>query len=277
MAAEAFEIANGIRVGSGEPLLLIAGPCVIESREQTLQAAEQLAAITEKVGIPFIFKSSFDKANRTSIDSFRGPGLDTGLKILAEAREMHGVPVLTDIHSPDQAASVAEVADVLQIPAFLCRQTDLLLAAGNSGKTVNVKKGQFLSPWDVINIVAKIRSGGGQRVMITERGCSYGYSNLVVDFKSIPIIREAGVPAVFDATHSVQLPGGLGDRSGGLRHFVPTLARAAVAAGCDALFMEVHPDPDNAPCDGPNMWPLDLLEQLLLELNSLAETAREWR
>jgi 2-dehydro-3-deoxyphosphooctonate aldolase (KDO 8-P synthase) len=262
MAVESFEIAGGIRVGGGEPLLLIAGPCVIESRELAMNAAERIGGIVARLGVPWIYKSSYDKANRTSVDSFRGPGPQEGLAILAEVRKEFGVP---------------EVADVIQIPAFLCRQTDLLTAAGKTGKAVNVKKGQFLSPWEVPNIVEKVRSAGGRRVMVTERGSSFGYNHLVVDMKSIPLIRGAGVPAVFDATHSVQLPGGEGHRSGGLRDFIPTLARAAVAAGADALFLEVHPDPDAALCDGPNMWPIDRLEELLLQLLKLADAARAWR
>lgn len=257
--------------------MLIAGPCVIESRDQTLGAAESIADVAHQVGLPFVFKSSYDKANRTSIESYRGPGKLEGLEILAEVREQLGLPVLTDIHSPEQADEAAAVADIIQVPAFLSRQTDLLVAAGRTDKAVNVKKGQFLSPWDVPNIVAKVRAGGCSRVMVTERGSSFGYNNLVVDMKSISLIRQAGIPAVFDATHSVQLPGGEGNRSGGLRQYIPTLARAAVAAGADALFMEVHPEPDNAPCDGPNMWPMDRLESLLLEIKALAEVAQAWR
>ena len=277
MSVEAFEISPGIGIGDGAPLLLIAGPCVIESREQALEVAERAAAAAAGVGLPYVFKSSFDKANRTAISSFRGPGMQEGLEILGEVGERVGVPVLTDVHLPDQVEAAAAVADVIQVPAFLCRQTDLLVAAARSGRVVNVKKGQFLSPWEVPNIVGKVRSAGGSRLMITERGSSFGYSNLVVDMKSIPLIREAGVPAVFDATHSVQLPGGEGNRTGGLRQFVPTLARAAVAAGADALFLEVHADPDSAPCDGPNMWPLDRLEELLRDVAALAEVARAWR
>ncbi len=277
MSVEAFEISPGIGIGGGEPLLLIAGPCVIESREQALEVAERAAAIAAAVGLPYVFKSSYDKANRTAISSFRGPGMQEGLEILGEVGERVGVPVLTDVHLPDQVEAAAAVADVIQVPAFLCRQTDLLVAAARSGRAVNVKKGQFLSPWEVPNIVEKVRSAGGSRLMITERGSSFGYNNLVVDMKGIPLIREAGVPAVFDATHSVQLPGGEGNRTGGLRQFVPTLARAAVAAGADALFLEVHTDPDSAPCDGPNMWPLDSLEELLRQVAALAEVARAWR
>lgn len=277
MSVISFEVAPGIRVGGGEPLLLIAGPCVIESRRQSLEAAEMVKDIAGRVGLHVVFKSSYDKANRTSIESFRGPGRTEGLEILAEVKERVDIPVLTDIHAIDQAAEAAAVADIIQIPAFLCRQTDLLVAAGGTGKVVNVKKGQFLSPWDIPNIVTKVRSGGGERVMVTERGSSFGYHSLVVDMKSLPLIRAAGVPAVFDATHSVQLPGAEGKSSGGQRQFVPTMARAAVAAGADALFLEVHADPDNAPCDGPNMWPMNELEKLLREIKTLAELAREWR
>lgn len=277
MKVPPFEICPGIGIGSFKPLLLIAGPCVIESRELALKAAEQVAEIVSRLEIPWVYKSSYDKANRTSVDSFRGPGPEEGLQILSEIKKQFDIPVLTDIHSPEQAAEAAKVADIVQIPAFLCRQTDLLLAAGRTGRAVNVKKGQFLSPWEVPNIVAKIRSTGNERVMVTERGSSFGYNHLVVDMKSLPVIRDAGVPAVFDATHSVQLPGGAGDRSGGLRRFIPTLACAAVAAGADALFLEVHPDPDNALCDGPNMWPIPQLEILLKNILSLSEIAAAWR
>ncbi|HET6454980.1 MAG TPA: 3-deoxy-8-phosphooctulonate synthase [Armatimonadota bacterium] len=277
MAVESFEIASGIRVGGGEPLLLIAGPCVIESRELALSAADQIAEIVKQIGIPWVYKSSYDKANRTSVDSFRGPGPEEGLRILSDVKNQFGVPILTDIHTPGQAAEAAEVADVVQIPAFLCRQTDLLTAAGRTGRTVNVKKGQFLSPWEVPNIVAKLRSAGCDRIMVTERGSSFGYNHLVVDMKSLPIIRDSGVPAVFDATHSVQLPGGEGDRSGGLRRFIPTLAHAAVAAGADALFLEVHPDPDKALCDGPNMWPISQLHSFLEGVLSISKISGKWR
>lgn len=275
MAALPIEIVPGIRVGDGEQLLLIAGPCVIESRDQLFETAEKTKSIAEKLGIPFIFKSSFDKANRSSIKSYRGPGLQKGLALLQEVKRECNVPVLTDFHAPEQAAAVAEVADVIQVPAFLCRQTDMLVAAAKTGKTVNVKKGQFLSPWDVANIVEKIHESGGSQVTITERGSSFGYRNLVVDMKSIQVIREAGIPLVFDATHSVQLPGGRGDSTGGERQFIPTLAKAAVAAGADALFMEVHPSPESALSDGPNMWPLDKLESLLRQVMAIAEAVRK--
>ena len=248
---------------------LIAGPCVLESLDLALEAALRLADMARKLSLPVIFKSSFDKANRTSLSSFRGPGLREGLSWLAEIKEDTGLPVLTDIHEPGQAEEVAEVADVLQIPAFLSRQTDLLLAAGETGRIVNVKKGQFLAPWDVKPALEKIASTGNKNIWITERGSGFGYNNLVVDFRSFPIMAGHGFPVIFDATHSVQLPGGQGSSSGGQREFVPHLARAAVAAGAAGIFMEVHPDPDKALCDGPNMWPLDKLEPLLRDLLKL--------
>lgn len=245
---------------------LLAGPCVLESRQLALDVARELAAISKRLDLPIVFKSSFDKANRTSVTSFRGPGMAMGLDWLAEVREASGLPVVTDIHLPEQAAPVGEVADVLQIPAFLCRQTDLLVAAAETGRIVNVKKGQFLAPWDMKNVTEKLRSAGNGRVWLTERGASFGYNNLVVDMRSIPIMRGFGAPVVFDATHSVQLPGGRGGSSGGQREFVPALASAAVAAGASGVFMEVHPDPDNALCDGPNSLPLAKLEGLLKRL-----------
>lgn len=249
------------------PLFFIAGPCVLEGLEQARKAAADLAALQEELDVCLIFKSSFDKANRTSIGSYRGPGLETGLRWLEQIKRETGLPVLTDIHSPDQARPAAEVADVLQIPAFLSRQTDLLVAAAETGALINVKKGQFLAPWDMEGVVGKIRQAKNERVWLTERGAAFGYNNLVVDFRSIQIMQSLGAPVVFDATHSVQLPGGRGDRSGGQREFVPLLARAAVAAGCDGVFMEVHSDPEQALCDGPNMWPLsrtrDLFKTLL--------------
>lgn len=259
-STEEVEVGN-ISVGGARPLVLIAGPCVIEGMDQTMRAAETLVDICSRVGMPLIFKSSYDKANRTSVSSFRGSGMDEGLKILDLVREKFEVPVTSDVHDISQMEAVSSVVDLLQIPAFLCRQTDLLSAASGTGLAVNVKKGQFLAPWDVESIKGKVRDGDG--LMITERGSSFGYNNLVVDYRSFPIIRGLGIPVVFDATHSLQLPGGLGDRSGGMREFVPHLSRAAVACGVDALFMEVHPDPDHAPCDGPNMWPLGDLEELL--------------
>ena len=250
---------------------ILAGPCVIESREITLQAAEVLAAIADKLDLPLVFKSSFDKANRTSVTSFRGPGLDEGLEILAEVKKVTGLPVVTDIHHPDQAAPVAEVADVLQIPAFLCRQTDLLVASAKTGKIINIKKGQFLAPWDMKNAVEKVRASGNEQVWLTERGSTYGYNNLVVDMRSIPEMSRFDVPVVFDATHSVQIPGGLGGASGGQREYVPVLASAAVAAGADGVFLECHPDPDKALCDGPNSLSLDSVESLLIRLKGIWE------
>ena len=253
---------------------ILAGPCAIESRDISLQTAETLAGLSKKLDIPIVFKSSFDKANRTSVTSFRGPGMVNGLKILAEVKELTGLPVVTDIHHPEQAKPVAEVADVLQIPAFLCRQTDLLVAAAKTGRVVNIKKGQFLAPWDMKNAVEKVRASGNDKVWLTERGSTYGYNNLVVDMRSISQMQKFGVPVVMDATHSVQLPGGLGSMSGGQREYVPILASAAVAAGADGVFMEVHPDPDKALCDGPNSLPLDQVEPLLVRLKALWELNR---
>lgn len=255
---------GNIEIGNRTKPALIAGPCVIEDRDKTLRVAEALAVMCSKMDIPLIFKASFDKANRTSLDSFRGPGLEKGLEVLAAVRDETGVPVTSDVHNLDQIVTAGRVLDLLQIPAFLCRQTDLLTAAADTGKPVNIKKGQFLAPWDVKGIAGKADRSGN--LLITERGTTFGYNNLVVDFRAFPMIRELGVPVVFDATHSLQLPGGLGTSSGGLRQYVPHLCRAAVACGVDALFMEVHPDPDRAPCDGPNMWPLDQLEELLTQV-----------
>lgn len=257
------QISPNIRIGEGQPLALIGGPCVIESESSTLKIAAEIRKVCDRLNIPFIFKSSFDKANRTSIHSFRGQPIDRGLAILQRVKEEIGVPVLTDIHLPHQAAIAAEVVDILQIPAFLCRQTDLLLAAAATGKTVNVKKGQFLAPWDMKNAIAKLEESGHNRIMLTERGTSFGYNTLVVDFRSLPQMRALGYPVVFDATHSVQMPGGQGNKSGGQREFVPYLARAAAAIGIDALFMEIHEDPDNALSDGPNMIALSQLESVL--------------
>lgn len=245
---------------------LIAGPCALESLDLALEVADSLARIASEKSLTVIFKSSFDKANRSSLDSFRGPGLKQGLEWLARVKERTGLPVLTDIHEPRQAEVVARVADVLQIPAFLCRQTDLLLAAADTGRIVNVKKGQFLAPWDMRPVVAKLRSTGNARIWLTERGSCFGYNNLVVDFRSLPLMSELGHPVVFDATHSVQLPGGKGHASDGQRGFAPMLARAAVAAGCRGVFLEVHPRPDQALCDGPNSWPLHGLPALIDDL-----------
>ena len=249
------EIGN-YRVGMGTPLLWIAGPCVIESRDFTLRIAEELNAIADQLKLALVFKASFDKANRTSGQSFRGIGIDEGLKILAEVKKQTGLPITTDVHEISQVVTVAEVCDILQIPAFLARQTDLLAAAGRTGRVVNVKKGQFMAPWDMKNVVAKLREVGNERVLLTERGTTFGYGMLVNDMRSIPWMQETTAPVIFDATHSVQTPGALGDRTGGDRRMVPTLARAAVAAGCNGLFIETHPDPDRAPSDGPNMIPL---------------------
>ena len=251
-------------------LTLIAGPCVIESRELALEIADQVKSITDRLGIRYIFKASYDKANRSSGDSFRGPGVSGGLEVLAEVKQRFGLPVLTDIHESHQAAPVAEVVDVLQIPAFLCRQTDLLLAAAaatrGTDKIINVKKGQFLAPWDMAQVVKKLREAGVENLWLTERGSSFGYNTLVVDYRGLPQLQELGCPVIFDATHSVQQPGGNGTSTGGQREFVAPLARAAVAVGVDGLFMEVHPDPDNALSDGPNMVPLHRLEPLLKQL-----------
>lgn len=255
-----------IHVGAGHPFLLIAGPCVLESEELAREVAAALKEIAERLAISFVFKSSFDKANRTSLDSYRGPGLEEGLKILADIRQDYNVPVISDIHETQQVDAVSGVLDVLQIPAFLCRQTDLLVAAARSGKAINLKKGQFVSPWDMANAVNKIRATGNKNLMLCERGFALGYNNLVVDMRSLPVMRSLGCPVIFDATHSVQLPGGAGGSSGGQREFIPPLARAAVAAGLDGMFMEVHPRPEKALCDGPNAMPLDRVESLLKTL-----------
>jgi 2-dehydro-3-deoxyphosphooctonate aldolase (KDO 8-P synthase) len=252
-------------------LFFIAGPCVLENLDLGLRVAGELAELGHKLNVPLVFKSSFDKANRSSKDSFRGPGLEKGISWLEKIKADSGLPVTTDIHLPDQADPAARVADILQIPAFLCRQTDLLLAAGRTGRIVNVKKGQFLAPWDMAGPVDKIRTTGNQGIWLTERGTSFGYNNLVVDFRSLAEMGTLGVPVIFDATHSVQLPGGLGTCSGGNREFVPLLARAAVAAGCNGVFLEVHPQPDQALCDGPNTWPLDRLQTLFSQLIALSE------
>jgi 2-dehydro-3-deoxyphosphooctonate aldolase (KDO 8-P synthase) len=258
-----------VKIGAERPLVLIAGPCVIESEAATLRHAERLMTICNGLSMPLIFKASYDKANRTSIGSFRGPGLKDGLKILAKVKESLGLPVLSDIHSIEQIAPAAEVLDVLQIPAFLCRQTDLLVAAARSGRVINVKKGQFLAPWDMQNVAGKLAASGNENIILTERGVSFGYNNLVVDMRSFPVMRSSGYPVVFDATHSVQLPGGQGESSGGQREFVEYLSRAAVATGIDGIFMEVHEDPDKALCDGPNSIPLSELAALLKRLRAI--------
>ncbi len=258
-----------VTLGNDLPLVLIAGPCAIESRAHALETAEALRGIAAKAGLGLIYKSSFDKANRTSIETPRGVGMADGLAILAEVRESMGCPVLTDVHAPEQCAPVAEVVDVLQIPAFLCRQTDLVVAAAKTGRALNIKKGQFLAPWDMANVVAKARAAGNDKVMVCERGASFGYNTLVSDMRALPVLAGTGCPVVFDATHSVQQPGGLGGRSGGQREYVPVLARAAVAVGVAAVFMETHGDPDNAPSDGPNMVPLADMPALLERLAAL--------
>jgi 2-dehydro-3-deoxyphosphooctonate aldolase (KDO 8-P synthase) len=270
------EISIGsVKIGAGRPLILIAGPCVIESESATLRHAERLMTICNGLSMPLIFKASYDKANRTSIGAFRGPGIKDGLKILAKVKESLGLPILSDIHSIEQIAQAAEVLDVLQIPAFLCRQTDLLVAAARSGRVINVKKGQFLAPWDMKNVAGKLAASGNENIILTERGASFGYNNLVVDMRSFPVMRSTGYPVVFDATHSVQLPGGQGDSSGGQREFVEYLSRAAVATGIDGIFMEVHEDPDKALCDGPNSIPLSELPVLLKKLRAIDAVVKQ--
>jgi 2-dehydro-3-deoxyphosphooctonate aldolase (KDO 8-P synthase) len=266
----------GFEVGLEHPIFLIAGPCVVESRQLALDTAGQLKEIAGSLGISFIYKSSFDKANRSSGKSYRGPGMDAGLKILSEVKVQIGVPVLTDIHEVDEIAAVAEVVDVLQTPAFLCRQTDFIHAAASAGKPVNIKKGQFLAPGDMKNVVDKAREASGQdNIMVCERGASFGYNNLVSDMRSLAIMRDTGCPVVFDATHSVQLPGGQGTKSGGQREFVPVLARAAVAVGIAGIFMETHPDPEQALSDGPNAWPLPKMKELLVTLQAIDQLVKQ--
>jgi 2-dehydro-3-deoxyphosphooctonate aldolase (KDO 8-P synthase) len=266
--------AGNVKVGGDNPLVLIAGPCVIEDEKSTLALAEKIKEITVKAGIPFVFKASYDKANRTSIDSFRGPGLDEGLKILARIKKDMDVPVISDVHQIEEIEPAAEVLDILQIPAFLCRQTDLLVSAARTGKTVNVKKGQFLSPGDMRSVVEKIKSAGNPNIILTERGSSFGYNNLVVDMRSLIILRDMGVPVLFDATHSVQLPGGKGNASGGDRRFAAPLSRAAAAVGIDGLFLEVHESPGEALCDGPNSIGLSDLRMLLTQVVDISEKLR---
>ncbi len=264
-----------VLIGGRHPIALIAGPCVIESEAVASRICGGIARCCEELGLPFIFKASFDKANRSSLASYRGPGLEEGLAILSRIRAEHGVPVTTDIHLPHQTAAAAAVVDLIQVPAFLCRQTDVLVAAGQTGRPVNLKKGQFLAPWDIGHAVAKLVASGAAGVLVTERGSSFGYNNLVVDMRSLPIIRDLGLPVCFDGTHSVQKPGGLGDRSGGDREMVPYLARAAVAAGVDAVFLEVHEDPDSALSDGPNMVRLEELPMLLRQLTDIDRLVKE--
>lgn len=272
-AVESVEVVPGVSIGNG-PLALLAGPCAMESWEVMIETGRTLRDVTERLDIPYVFKASFDKANRSSQSGFRGPGLEEGLALLRRVKDELGVPVVTDIHESWQAEPVAEVADILQIPAFLCRQTDLLVAAARTGRVVNVKKGQFVSPRDMANVVDKLRAAPARGILLAERGTTFGYGDLVVDFRGLAQMRSLGVPVVMDATHSVQQPGGLGRSSGGQRQFVPLLARAAVAVGIDALFMEIHPDPDRALSDGPNMVPLNRVEELLIELLALDQVAR---
>ena len=265
---------SDVPVGGDSPLLLIAGPCQVEGRDHALMCAERLSAMAREAGMGFVYKSSYDKANRTSANAVRGVGMDEGLRIFEAVKDAFGCPVLSDVHLPEQCAPAAEVIDVLQIPAFLCRQTDLLLAAAATRAAINVKKGQFLAPWDMKHVAAKITGAGNDRVLLTERGTSFGYNTLVSDMRALPQMADLGHPVIFDATHSVQQPGGLGGSSGGQREFVPVLARAAVAVGVNGLFMESHEDPDNAPSDGPNMVPLDAMPAVLSQLQRLDQARR---
>ncbi|WP_421621105.1 3-deoxy-8-phosphooctulonate synthase [Alkalilimnicola ehrlichii] len=264
----------GFRVGLDRPLFLIAGPCVVESEQLALDTAGALAEMTSELGVPFIYKSSFDKANRSSHESYRGPGMEAGLRVLEQVRRQIGVPVITDVHEDTPLVEVASVVDVLQTPAFLCRQTNFIQNVARQGRPVNIKKGQFLAPWDMRHVVAKAREAGNRQIMVCERGVCFGYNNLVSDMRALAVMRETGAPVVFDATHSVQLPGGQGTASGGQREFVPVLARAAVAAGVAGLFMETHPDPDQALSDGPNAWPLERMRELLETLMELDQVVK---
>lgn len=273
MLTREVKIGN-VAVGNRNPVVLIAGPCVIENEESTLKTAERLKEISERLNIPLVFKSSYDKANRTSISSYRGPGIKKGLNILEKVKKETSLPILSDVHSVSEVPHAAEVLDMLQIPAFLCRQTDLIIAAAKTGRPINVKKGQFLAPSDIKNVIDKILSTGNNNIMVTERGVSFGYNNLVVDMRSIPIMQSFGFPVVFDATHSVQLPGGQGDTSGGQREFVAPLARAAVSVGCDAVFLEVHEYPDKAFSDGPNMLSIDEFSSLICELKDINQVIK---
>lgn len=266
---------NNFKIANNNPFTLIAGPCVLESRDHAIFMVENLVKITSKLNINLIYKSSFDKANRSSVNAKRGIGLDEALKIFQEIKTKYSIPIITDVHEPYQCAEVAEVIDVLQIPAFLCRQTDLLLAAGKTGRAINVKKGQFLAPWDMKNIVQKIESTGNKNILLCERGVSFGYNNLVVDMTSLPIMAQTGYPVIFDATHSVQKPGGLGDKTGGNREYAPLLAKAALAVGVAGLFLEVHQDPDNAPSDGPNMIKLEDLDTILQQFIKIDKLTKE--
>jgi len=260
---------GGVAIGNGNPLVLIAGPCVIETKELTLETAGRLKEISSALNIPLIFKSSYDKANRTSLNSYRGIGIDKGLDILANVKSRFNMPIISDVHSVEEVWHAYEILDALQIPAFLCRQTDLILAASKTGRPVNIKKGQFLAPWDIKNIIEKFTSTGNHNLLITERGTSFGYNNLVVDFRGFPVMRSFGYPVIFDVTHSLQLPGGQGSSSGGQREFAEPLAMAAVAVGVDGLFMEAHLEPDKALCDGPNMIKLDSLEKMLAKIKAI--------
>lgn len=260
---------KNVKIGKKGGFVLIAGPCVIESQKLCLETGKRIKDLAAKLGVPYIFKSSFDKANRLSIDSYRGPGIKRGLEVLAYVKQKLNVPVLSDIHCRTDIAEAAGVLDIIQIPAFLCRQTDIVVEAAKTGKVINIKKGQFLAPWDILPIIRKIESTGNKQIIITERGVSFGYNNLVSDFRSLKIMREFGYPVIYDATHSVQLPGGKGNASGGQREFVEGLSRAAVAFGCDGLFLEVHPAPDRAPCDGPNMIGIKEFDKLLRQINKI--------
>jgi 2-dehydro-3-deoxyphosphooctonate aldolase (KDO 8-P synthase) len=273
MEIKSFQVEN-VTFGDGR-LSFILGPCVVESTEHALFMAQEISDICKTVGVDFVYKSSFDKANRSSIESFRGGGMEFGLEVLAGVKEEIGVPVITDVHETWQVERAAEVADILQIPAFLCRQTDLLVESAKSGRAVNVKKGQFLAPWDAKNIVEKLRAAGGEKILLTERGASFGYNNLVVDLRSFPIMRSFGVPVVFDVTHSLQLPGGLGKATGGQAEYIEHFARAGVACGVDAVFMEVHDNPAKAPSDGPNQLPLNRLEKLLAKLKQIHQLIKD--
>lgn len=268
-----IKIGN-IKIGGNKNLVLIAGPCVIESEKLCLDTGHKIKDIASKLGIPYIFKSSFDKANRLSIESYRGPGIEKGLEILKIVKQELKVPILSDVHCQREIEEAADVLDIIQIPAFLCRQTNIVVAAAKTGKVVNIKKGQFLAPWDILPIIKKVEATGNKKIILTERGASFGYNNLVSDFRALKIMRDFGYPVIYDATHSVQLPGGKGGCSGGQREFVAGLSRAAVAFGCDGLFLEVHPTPDKAPCDGPNMIDLKALEKLLKEVRNIEKALK---
>jgi 2-dehydro-3-deoxyphosphooctonate aldolase (KDO 8-P synthase) len=267
-------VIGKVKIGGGNPLVLIAGPCVIESEASAMRHAKALKDLTRELGVPFIYKSSYDKANRTSLDSYRGPGIGKGLEILKKIKGSLGIPVLSDVHSKEEVKAAAAVLDIIQIPAFLSRQTDLILAAAGTGKAVNIKKGQFLAPWDMRHVIKKVESTGNKKIILTERGVSFGYNNLVSDFRSLLIMKEFGYPVVYDATHSVQIPSGEGDKSGGERRFIPHLSMAAVTCGVDGIFMEVHEDPDRAPSDGPNMMKLSDMKQLLINMKEIEKAVR---